>query len=131
MAHYTPDLASLNGRPLPSWYDDAKFGIFIHWGMFAIPGFAPKLGSIGDAFRLDYDRAVEQSRSGGVPLRRGAELAVFLGSGASDGITGKLLSAIWDPWRELPAHSADLDSDVYTLRRIVPRDRNLGWGDEP
>ena len=83
---------------------------------------------VGQAF---YDRAVEQSRSGGVPLRRGAELAVFLGSGASDGITGKLLSAIWDPWRELPAHSADLDSDVYTLRRIVPRDRNLGWGDEP
>ena len=26
---------------LPAWYDDAKFGIFIHWGPFAIPGFAP------------------------------------------------------------------------------------------
>ena len=51
-------LDTLNARPLPSWYDDAKFGVFIHWGMFAIPGFAPKLGSIGDAFRLDYDRAV-------------------------------------------------------------------------
>ena len=53
-----PVLESLNARPLPAWYDDAKFGIFIHWGMFAIPGFAPKLGSIGDAFRLDYDHAV-------------------------------------------------------------------------
>src|SRR4051794_17194909 len=29
------------GRALPTWYDDAKFGIFIHWGPFAIPGFAP------------------------------------------------------------------------------------------
>ena len=51
-------LDTLNARALPDWYDDAKFGIFIHWGMFAIPAFAPKLGSIGDAFRLDYDRAV-------------------------------------------------------------------------
>ena len=53
-----PVLEALNARPLPAWYDDAKFGIFIHWGLFAIPGFAPKLGSIGDAFRLDYDHAV-------------------------------------------------------------------------
>ncbi len=75
-----------------------------------------------------YDRAVEQQRSGGVPLRQGADLAVFLGSAASDGITGKLLSAVWDPWHELPRHLDDLASDVYTLRRIVPGDRNLGWG---
>ncbi len=28
---YTPDWNSLDSRPLPKWYDDAKFGIFIHW----------------------------------------------------------------------------------------------------
>jgi NAD(P)-dependent dehydrogenase (short-subunit alcohol dehydrogenase family) len=83
--------------------------------------------SVGQDF---YERAVEQQRSGGVPLHRGAELAVFLGSAASDGITGKLLSAVWDPWQELPAHRADLDSDVYTLRRIVPGDRDLSWGED-
>lgn len=33
-------LASLNARPLPSWYDKSKFGIFIHWGMWAVPAFA-------------------------------------------------------------------------------------------
>jgi NAD(P)-dependent dehydrogenase (short-subunit alcohol dehydrogenase family) len=76
-----------------------------------------------------YERALAQRRSGGVPLRHGAELAVFLGSAASDSITGKLLSAVWDPWRELPAHCRELDSDVYTLRRIVPGDRGLDWGD--
>lgn len=81
--------------------------------------------AVGQAF---YDRAVEQRRSGGVPLVRGAELAVFLGSQASDGITGKLLSAVWDPWQQLPAHRDDLESDVYTLRRIVPEDRGLQWG---
>jgi NAD(P)-dependent dehydrogenase (short-subunit alcohol dehydrogenase family) len=76
-----------------------------------------------------HRRALAQRDSGGVPLQRGAELAVFLGSAASDGITGKLLSAVWDPWPELPGRRADLDSDLFTLRRIVPRDRGLDWGD--
>ena len=77
-----------------------------------------------------YDRAIEQQRSGGAGLERGAELACWLVSGSSDGISGKLLSAIWDPWAELPEHREDLDSDVYTLRRIVPADRGLGWGED-
>lgn len=81
---------------------------------------------VGHAF---YARLLEQKASGGVPPARGAELAVFLGSAASDGITGKLISAVWDPWRELPDHLAELDSDVYTLRRIIPADRGLDWGD--
>jgi alpha-L-fucosidase len=51
-------LSQLYARSLPAWYDDAKFGIFIHWGAFAVPAFAPKLGSIGEAFAKDYDRAV-------------------------------------------------------------------------
>jgi NAD(P)-dependent dehydrogenase (short-subunit alcohol dehydrogenase family) len=87
-------------------------------------GAGPEL--VGDAF---YKKALEQQQSGGIPLRQGAKLAVFLGSAASDGITGKLLSAIWDPWPELPGRLGDLNSDVYTLRRIVPRDRGLDWGD--
>ena len=81
---------------------------------------------VGENF---YQRALEQQRSGGTPLERGAELAVWLASAASDGISGKLLSAVWDPWRELPNHRKDLDSDVYTLRRIVPADRGFGWGE--
>ncbi len=59
-----------------------------------------------------------------------AELCVFLASAESDGITGKLVSAVWDPWEALPAHRGDLErTDVYTLRRVVPRDRGLDWGD--
>jgi NAD(P)-dependent dehydrogenase (short-subunit alcohol dehydrogenase family) len=82
--------------------------------------------AVGEDF---YRRSVEQQKSGGTPLELGAELAVWLGSSASDGITGRLLSAKWDPWRDLPEHRADLDSDVYTLRRIVPADRGFDWGD--
>jgi NAD(P)-dependent dehydrogenase (short-subunit alcohol dehydrogenase family) len=81
---------------------------------------------VGQGF---YERALEQQRSGGVPLERGAALAVWLASGASDGVTAKLLSAVWDPWSELPKHIDDLASDVYTLRRIVPGDRDLDWAD--
>jgi NAD(P)-dependent dehydrogenase (short-subunit alcohol dehydrogenase family) len=81
---------------------------------------------VGEDF---HQRGLEQLRSGGTPLERGAELAVWLASVASDGITGKLLSAVWDPWRELAKYRKDLDSDVYTLRRVVPADRGFHWGD--
>jgi len=64
-----------------------------------------------------------------VPLSRGAELASFLVSRRSDGVSGRLISAVWDPWPELPAHREELaGSDVYTLRRIVPGDRGKDWG---
>ncbi|VUZ43798.1 unnamed protein product [Hymenolepis diminuta] len=36
---YTPDWASLDTRPLPTWYDEAKIGIFIHWGVFSVPSY--------------------------------------------------------------------------------------------
>jgi len=82
-------------------------------------------GKVGQAF---YDRAVKQKAQGGAPLEKGADLAVFLGSAGSDGITGKLISAVWDPWETLPSHLSDLQqTDVYTLRRIVPKDRELEW----
>jgi len=74
-----------------------------------------------------YRRAVEQHSSGGASLQRAAGLAVFLASAGSDGISGKLLSAVWDPWSQLPEHLEDLDSDVYTLRRVTPRERGLDW----
>lgn len=36
---YSPTWDSLDSRPLPTWYDDAKIGIFIHWGVFSVPSF--------------------------------------------------------------------------------------------
>jgi NAD(P)-dependent dehydrogenase (short-subunit alcohol dehydrogenase family) len=78
-----------------------------------------------------YERWLRQKQDGGVPLSKGAELAVFLGSDLSNGITGKLLSAVWDPWETLPAHLEELNgTDVYTLRRIVPGDRQLHFESE-
>ena len=76
-----------------------------------------------------YEQAVKQKEQGGTAMELGASLCVFLASSAGDGITGKLISAVWDPWRTLPEHLDDLrDSDIYTLRRIVPKDRGKDWG---
>ncbi|HZK38596.1 MAG TPA: alpha-L-fucosidase [Clostridia bacterium] len=39
---YKNNWESLNSRPIPSWFEDAKFGIFIHWGLYSVPAYAPK-----------------------------------------------------------------------------------------
>jgi len=39
---YEPTLSSVKQHPLPAWYNDAKFGIFIHWGLYSVPAFAPR-----------------------------------------------------------------------------------------
>jgi NAD(P)-dependent dehydrogenase (short-subunit alcohol dehydrogenase family) len=78
----------------------------------------------------EYEAALRQRDRGGVQPERAARLAVFLASAKSNGITGRLLSAVWDPWESLPEHRDELaGSDIYTLRRIVPKDRGQGWGD--
>lgn len=83
---------------------------------------------VGQAF---FDRAIIQKESGGVGLNHGAALALFLASDASNGITGKLISAVWDNWEHWPEHIDELrTSDAYTLRRIVGKDRGLLWGDK-
>jgi 3-oxoacyl-[acyl-carrier protein] reductase len=75
-----------------------------------------------------YKKSLQQEESGGAPLEKGAGLAVYLAASQSDGLTGRLLSAIWDPW---PFSAEQIESlkksDVFTLRRIVPKDRGLEW----
>lgn len=80
---------------------------------------------VGKAF---FEASLRQKESGGTPLERGAELCVYLASSQSDGISGRLISAVWDPWPRLHEFRADLEpSDIYTLRRITPEDRGKRW----
>jgi NAD(P)-dependent dehydrogenase (short-subunit alcohol dehydrogenase family) len=80
---------------------------------------------VGTAY---YERSVRQGEEGGASLSRAADLCVFLLSKQSDGISGKLISAVWDPWGSLPQRQKQLrETDVYTLRRITPKDRGLDW----
>lgn len=56
-AAYQPTQESLNAHRAPDWFDDAKFGVFIHWGPYSVPGFAPK-STIAETFQTNYDRAM-------------------------------------------------------------------------
>jgi len=80
---------------------------------------------VGAAF---FEKNKGWKEKGAVPLELGANLAVYLASTESDGITGKLISAQWDPWKDLQTHRDELaKSDIYCLRRIVPEDRGKKW----
>jgi 3-oxoacyl-[acyl-carrier protein] reductase len=58
--------------------------------------------------------------TGGTPLDKPASLAVFLASDESKGLTGKLISAVWDDWQNMGTQISDImSSDIYTLRRIT------------
>jgi len=66
-----------------------------------------------------------------VSFEKAVNLAVFLGCDKSNGITGKLISAQWDNWEYFSDHLEELkNTDVYTLRRIIGKDRNMYWGDK-
>jgi NAD(P)-dependent dehydrogenase (short-subunit alcohol dehydrogenase family) len=83
----------------------------------------------GEAAGKDFmARAIKQKQDGGVPPEKVAELAVFLASPESDGLSGKLISLLWDNWREIPQHLGDvMSSDAYAMRRIIPKDRGYNW----
>ena len=71
-------------------------------------------------------RTRRQKETGGVTPEAAAALAVFLASDESDGLTGRLISAVWDDWRSLAScPEAVMATDLYTLRRIT---RDTGGG---
>ena len=66
-----------------------------------------------------YDNTKKQIKEGGIPAEKAAELTVFLLSDSSNGITGKFISAPWDPWKEETfREKLKSDNDFATLRRI-------------
>lgn len=72
----------------------------------------------------EYRQALEQEGSGDSTLAKVTGLVRFLLSRDSDSISGKLISAPWDNWEQFPALKEQLrQSDLYTLRRITPRDQ--------
>lgn len=76
----------------------------------------------------EFESAAKLQRDNSAKLGKVLGLVETLLSKSSDGISGKLISAPWDPWQNLPALREDLmKSDIYTLRRIVPEDRGRKW----
>ena len=74
----------------------------------------------GPAARERELAAARRTKKEGTSPHSAAELAVFLASTESDGLTGRLISAVWDDWRSLPSRLEDVTaSQLYTLRRIT------------
>jgi NAD(P)-dependent dehydrogenase (short-subunit alcohol dehydrogenase family) len=71
-----------------------------------------------------YQKAQDQKAKGGASLSEAAALCSWLAGPEGKGISGRLISAVWDPWRKLGGLKSTLEgSDIYTLRRILPQDR--------
>lgn len=76
---------------------------------------------VGEA---EFAAAQKQKATGGASMEKVLGLVEWLLSPASDGVSGRLLAAPWDPWATLGAHTAEITgSDIYTLRRILPEER--------
>lgn len=75
----------------------------------------------GEQAGAEYPQAQERARTGGTPVELVCELVKFLASPASGNLTGKLISAPHDPWREWAGHEAKLNaSPLFTIRRLDP-----------
>jgi NAD(P)-dependent dehydrogenase (short-subunit alcohol dehydrogenase family) len=85
---------------------------------------------MASAGKKEFEQASKQPRDNAGQLEKVLGLVEFLLSSRSDGISGKLISAVWDPWTQLDQFKSDLAGDIYTLRRIVPKDRGKAWGDK-
>lgn len=84
------------------------------------------------AGKANYERALQQKASGGVSPGKAAALCVFLASNKAHGITGKVFSAVWDAYENLPKYKKEImATDVYTMRRVRPEWRGLDFGEQP
>jgi len=78
-----------------------------------------------------YKKSLKQRDDGGASMQHAIDLSMFLSSNSSDGITGKLISAMWDNWQDWNQYLDELNnSDIYSLRRITGKDRGFDWGDK-
>jgi len=57
---YEPTWESIDRRPIPPWFDEAKFGIFIHWGLYSVPAWAKK-GTYAEWYWNALTRREEQT----------------------------------------------------------------------
>jgi len=93
-------------------------------------GMTQKVAAAGDSAGAKEKEAAQRLLAQGddSAARKAAKLVAYLVLGAGRDVTGKLISAVWDPWFEMHARWDQLrESDIYTLRRIVPSDRSQTW----
>lgn len=73
----------------------------------------------GAAAGEEFELARQQRQTGGQDVGRVAALVVYLAAPRSDGLSGRLLSAIWDDWENIDIEQV-MASEIYTVRRLKP-----------
>jgi NAD(P)-dependent dehydrogenase (short-subunit alcohol dehydrogenase family) len=82
------------------------------------------------AGEAEFKKVRVQKSNGGSSLTNAGNLCLYLANQKTPAISGKLISAIWDPWTDFDDRIDEIQStDIYTLRRIMPADRGMGWGE--
>jgi len=86
-----------------------------------------RAGEVAGKEYLERTRA--ELAKGGTPASVAARAVRFLVSPRAAGITGRFVSAPWDGWERWPEHRAEFEAlpELFTLRRIVPKDRGKDW----
>jgi len=63
---YLPEWSSLDKRLIPGWFEDAKFGIFIHWGVYSVPAYRPlENGLYASYSEWYYAKVFDNEKNGG------------------------------------------------------------------
>ncbi len=91
-------------------------------------GFTKKILNAGKAATGPKEHEIARSLMEDNPYNeiKAADLVYALTTDPYSGVTGKLISAVWDSWEKIPDKIAELSkSEVYTLRRVVLDDRNI------
>lgn len=87
-----------------------------------------RLASLDIIGKEEAANALRHQAGGCTPPEKVMEIAVFLASAKSDGLSGKEISLMTDNWQNIPQHLSEImSSDVYTLRRIAPKERGYNW----
>jgi alpha-L-fucosidase len=136
-ARYEPAWASLDGRPVPAWYDSAKFGIFLHWGVYSVPAWAPTGREHGVYYKYAewYQHRVREDSAKGGPFWR--HHARVYGPGFEYRAFAPAFRAeLWEPgrWAELFARSGAryvvLTSKHHDGFALWPSAQSPGWNSQ-
>ncbi len=90
---YENNWESLNSRPVPAWFGKAKFGIFIHWGLYSVPGYTAR-GQYAEWYRQQLPQADHPARKFHDRVYPGKKYEDFV-----SGFTAELFDA--DAWAKL------------------------------
>ncbi len=97
---YQPTWESLDSRPLPAWFAEAKFGIFIHWGVYSVPAWRPLGGERYASYaEWYYASVIGDTEHGGDAFHKAQYGADFAYRDFAPLFTAELFDA--DYWAEL------------------------------